>query len=204
MHMRSLLAVLISLTLPGCFPIVASYAKIEAPDARYFGKSCRGVSGPSSVIYYQFHGIFISLDMDSWVRLGLHIPSGVTAQLNENSIRIDGRTETGNVVFSARIKAAKHGSLGNVHPQEFLALPDPFTGENNLGPFNGASKNGRHVLHLFAAVDDQIPNLLVKAPLGLLSGTIELPSMTVNGQRYERQRLQFKRKSYAELSPINC
>jgi RHS repeat-associated protein len=32
----------------------------------------------------------------------------------------------------------------------------------------------------------------------------ELPSITINGQRYEPQVLPFDRKSYSELSPINC
>jgi hypothetical protein len=42
------------------------------------------------------------------------------------------------------------------------------------------------------------------APKGLTEGTIEIPAMTVNGQRYERQILPFKQTKYFEISPVNC
>lgn len=190
--------------LTGCIPIVSSYSRIEVPGARYFGSSCHGVSGPSSVVYYPFQGIFISLDMNPWLRLGLHVPAGTIAQLNGETIKIEGETETGGVVFTARMKASSRGSLGAVNPKEFQAFPDPVISDNNFEPVIGNSKGGNHIWQLYLAMDNQVPNRLLQVPRGLISGTIELPSITVNGQKYESQRLQFRRERYSELSPVNC
>ena len=53
-------------------------------------------------------------------------------------------------------------------------------------------------------MDDDRPNRLVSLPFDLTEGTIELPAMTINGQRYERQILPFKQTKFFEISPVNC
>jgi len=53
-------------------------------------------------------------------------------------------------------------------------------------------------------VDDDRPNRTVSLPFDLTEGTIEVPAMTINGQRYERQILPFKQTKFFEISPVNC
>ena len=201
--MRSALVLLCLLALSGCVPIISQYPRIEASDAVYYRSGCRGGSGPPSVVYYPFHGIFISFDL-RYMRLGLHVPAGTTVQLNNPTLRLVGLTDTGAVDLSVQIKAFRHGALGGGNPPEFMALPDPFTSPDNFGPLSGSSKNDRYVWFLFLGIDGQNPQRTALPPKGLVRGTIELPSITINGQRYEPQVLPFDRESYSELSPINC
>lgn len=203
-YIRLLLAVSVALTLLGCVPITSTYIRVDAPDARRFGSDCHGSSGPQSVVYYPFHEVYISFDMNPWIRLGLHIPDGVTAQMNGNEVRILGRTENGSIDFSARIKAVSRGALGSVNPPEFKALPDPYLSPDDYGPFRGASKGENHIWHLYVAEDDQSPPQLILAPDGLIDGTIELPSMTINGKTHVPQKLQFKRQRYTGMAVANC
>jgi hypothetical protein len=56
--MRSALVLLRPLALSGCVPIISQYPRIEAPDAVYYRGGCWGGSGPPSLVYYPFHGIF--------------------------------------------------------------------------------------------------------------------------------------------------
>ena len=84
-------------------------------------------------------------------------------------------------------------------------MPDPFRSSSDVGPFTGASRDRRYVWHLFLAYDEERPNRLWSTPKGLLQGTITLPSITVNGERYGEQVLTFVRASYFDLfSPVNC
>jgi len=188
----------------GCAPMRWSYEKIEAPDARYFQNTCHAGSGPPSVAYYPFHGIFISLDVTNWIGLGLHLPAGTTAQLNGNSVRISGTTSSGAVEATIAIRAARHGSLGSGDPREFNALRDPFTSANNFGPLTGDTQDGRYVWYLFISETDDPGPRIIPTPRGLIRGTVELPSMTINGERYDPQVLPLQHQVYAGISSINC
>jgi hypothetical protein len=79
---------LTSTLLTACFPMSWTYERIEAPDAKYFKSVCRGTVGPPSTVYYPFHGIYISLDY-RFTSFGLHIPEGMTVQLNDNTITVN-------------------------------------------------------------------------------------------------------------------
>ena len=183
--------------------MASTYERIDAPDAARFKAVCRGTVGPPSTVYYPFHGIFISLNFSS-TEFGLHIPEGVTAQLNGDKIQIVGFSNSGQVKQTVRIKAFKQGSSGTGDPPEFLALADPYTSPDDLGPFLGSSIGNRYVYHFFMGVDEDHAGRTVSLPFDLLYGTIELPSMTINGQRYEPQILTFKQTNYFEMSSINC
>jgi hypothetical protein len=186
--------------------MVEHYLRIEAPEARYFDSSCHGSVGPPSVVYYPYHGLFISLKITDDVALGVHLPAGVTAQLDGNRVRISGMTDHGPVNVDLPIRAARQGSVGTVHPWEFSGLPDPFSSADHFGPLVGASRDGHYVWYFFVGETNpsQGPQGLITTPRGLLRGTVELPPMTINGQHYGPQMLLFERRAHAEVSPVNC
>jgi hypothetical protein len=111
----------LGISMSACVPITASYERIEAPDARYLRVVCRGSVGPPSTAYYPFHGIFISLNFSS-TEFGLHVPKGLTVQLNDDKIHIKGFSKTAQFGKTVNISAFRQGSSGNGDPPEFRAL----------------------------------------------------------------------------------
>jgi hypothetical protein len=53
-------------------------------------------------------------------------------------------------------------------------------------------------------VDDEHPDRWISLPIDLIEGTIELPAMTIDGKRFERQILPFKQAMYSGSGPIEC
>jgi hypothetical protein len=202
--MRALVAALTATVLGGCFPVASTYLRIEAPEARYIGNGCWGSAGAPSVAYFRFHGAFISLNIDHQVRLGLHLPSGTTGQLNGDAIKIEGESSNGPITALLRIKPMGRGSVGTINPREFLQLPDPCSSNGSFGPFVGETKNGGHLWCMFLATSESDPHRIAHLPPGLVSGVVEIPSVTVNGIRYDPARLPFRREPYREMAPINC
>jgi hypothetical protein len=192
--------------LDACVPVVSEYQRLEVPGARYFRGGCYGSYGPPSIVYYPYHGIFISLDITSTIALGIHLPAGTEVQLNAETVRITGVTQNGPVDVSLPIRAARQGALGNRNPPEFQGLRDPFTSPDNFGPLAGASESGRHIWYSFVSETDSggTARRLTQTPLGLLRGTVELPPMTINGVEYGPQTLPFERREYAGTIPVNC
>jgi hypothetical protein len=179
-----------------------TYQRIDAPGAVYFKNICRGTVGPPSTVYYPFHGIYISLNF-TFTTFGLHIPEGMTVQLNDNTITVKGLSQSGLVKMSVHFKAYLRGAGGNGDPPEF-AVTAPITSADTLGPFEGRSAGNRYAYYLFMGTDDNRPNRLISPPFDLTEGTIGLPAMTINGHRYEPQILPFKQMKYSEISPVNC
>lgn len=190
--------VLMSILLTACVPMSTTYERIDAPDASYFKSICRGTVGPPSTVYYPFHGIYISLDY-RFTTFGLHIPEGMTVQLTDNKITVNGAGKSTTIHF----KAYPRGAGGNGDPVDF-AVSAHYTSPDALGPFEGRSVGNRYVYYLFMGADENRPNRLMSPPFGLTEGTIELPAITINGQRYEPQILPFKQTKYFEISPVNC
>jgi hypothetical protein len=180
----------------------STYERIDAPDARYFKNICRGTVGPPSTVYYPFHGIYISLNY-TFTTFGLHIPEGMTVQLSDNIIKVNGMSKSGPVQTTVHFKTYPRGAAGNNDPPDF-AVSAPYTAADTLGPLEGRSAGGRYVYYLFMGADQNRPNRLISPPFDLTEGTIELPAMIINGQRYEPQILPFKQTQYSEISPINC
>ena len=200
--MRTSTLLLASTLLTACVPMSTTYEHIDAPDAKYFKSICRATVGPPSTVYYPYHGIYISLNF-TFTSFGLHIPEGMTVQLNDNTINVNGISQSGPVERTIYFKAFPQGSGGNNDPPEF-SVRAPYTSPDALGPFEGRSVSNRYVYYFFMGVDDDRPNRMVSLPFDLTEGTIELPAMTINGQRYERQTLPFKQTKYFEISPVNC
>jgi hypothetical protein len=201
---QTLLVVLSSVLLNGCVPVESKYERIDASGAKYFRSECYGGSGPPSIVYYPYHGIFISLDITSWIALGIHLPAGMTAQLDDTTTPISGVTDTGPTEVTLPIRAADQGSLGSATPREFYAIRTPFSSPNNFGPFTGATKDGRYAWYLFLSETDREPARLISTPPGLVRGTVELPAMTINGERHERQTLHFERQIFRGIMSVNC
>jgi hypothetical protein len=136
--MTALLNIRISLLflpilLTACVPLSTTYERIDAPDAKYFKSICHASFGPPSTVYYPFHGIYISLSY-TFATLGLHIPEGMTVQLIDNTITVNGVSKSGPVQATVHFKARPRGANGNGDPPEF-AVSAPFTPADTLGPF---------------------------------------------------------------------
>jgi hypothetical protein len=192
-----------SILLTACVPVSSHYERIEVPDAVRFKNTCGGTVGPPSTVYYPFHGIYISLNYSA-TNFGLHIPEGMTVQLSDNVVKIRGLSTAGEVQKAVHIKVFKQGAGGNNDPPELRGLTPNYAASGDLGPFEGASVGNRHIYVFFMGIDDNHPNRIASVPFDLTEGTIELPAMTINGQRYEPQILPFKQTKYFEISPVNC
>ena len=208
MRVASAVRIFILIFVSGCAPMSGTYNRIDGPNAVYFGQHCHGSVGPKSVAYFPYHGIFLSIDINPWIRFGVHVPAGMTAEVLGRTMKITGRTEAGPVQFAAAMKPASIGSFGSVNPPEFMAFYASTykdVADNYFGPFTGASKGDRHIWYLFTAFDEsQVPRRVVQVPRGLVNGTIELPALAVNGQKFDPEKLSFRRDSYRGFTPINC
>lgn len=193
---------LASTLLTACVPMSSYYEHIDAPGAVYFKNICRGTVGPPSTVYYPFHGIYISLDY-TFTTFGLHIPEGMTVQLADNKITVNGVGKSGPVQTTVHVKAYPRGAGGNNDPPDF-ALSATYISADTLGPFEGRSVGSRYVYYLFMGTDDNHANRMISPPFDLTEGTIELPAMIINGQHYGPQILPFKLMKYSEISPVNC
>jgi hypothetical protein len=179
-----------------------THERIEAPDAIYFKNSCRGTVGPPSTAYYPFNGIYISLDY-TFITFGLHIPKGMTVQLADNTIKVNGISKSGRAQTTVHFKAYPRGAAGNNEPPDF-AVSAPTIAPDDLGPFEGRSVGNRYVDYLFPGTDDNPYSHFKSPPFDLTEGTIELPAMTISCQYYEPQIVTFKQARYFEISPVNC
>jgi hypothetical protein len=169
------------------------------PDAKYFKSICRATIGPPSTVYYPYHGIYISLNF-TFTSFGLHIPEGATVQLNDGTIKVNGVSSAGPVEMTVHFKAFPQGSGGTNGPPEF-AVRAPYTALDALGPFEGTSVGNRCVYYFFMGIDDDRPNRMVSLPFDLAEGTIELPAMTINEERYERQYSRSSKRSILRFHP---
>jgi hypothetical protein len=184
-----------SLYLCACIPIpnVELYRKMTPPiDGREFHGGNNGRPGePPTLIYYPYHDIFISVDSRSlW--FGLHIPPGTTVNVNDSTIRLQGQTKNDFYDQSFPIRADQHASF-SIPPHTFYPATD--TASYGLGPLNGARERGALIWYRFSAYNPDIPKQLL-LPTNLLKGTITVPSLTINGARYEPQSVPFERAFY--------
>lgn len=194
------MVVLAYLGMCGCLPTRYTYQRIDVPDARYFKPTCYASVGPPSVAYYPLHGIFISLDVTDLITLALHLPAGNTVMLNGNAVRIVGSADSGPIDTTIPIRAARH----EVDRREFSDLPDPFTSADNFGPLTGETDHGRFRWYSFLSESSASPPRVTGSPRGLIRGTVELPSITINGQSYGAQVLPFERRVHYGIFPLNC
>lgn len=185
----------------GCVPVVTKYPKFDVAGAIYIHEPGLGKLSPPIMIYYPFHGIHVSFDLHGLV-LGLHVPAGTVVQLNDTRIQINSATGSGRYDATFAIRAAPHKWTGGA--RQFLALPDPYTTSDNFGPLVGAGDGENIAWYLFVVMNPQDPRRLERTPKGLINGTVVLPSLTINGQHYDAQRLSFTQKTFAGLECINC
>jgi hypothetical protein len=183
--------------------MAAKYPLIEVPDAVYLHG--RGAVGPkeAGMIYYPYHGIHISFLLQS-VMLGIHVPAGAVVLLDDADIRIQANTARGTYQRSFALQAAPHSSIGiNVFP-DLYGQRDPLTAPDFFGPLTGAGNGDALVWYFFRGKDPEDLRRTVRIPSSLRSGTILLPSMTINGVHYERQLLTFIEKTEVGLVCAMC
>jgi len=129
----------------------------------------------------------------------------MVVQLNSKTIQVDGLMDTNPYMQTYEIRAASHASIGvNVYPRQFTELPDRYTRPDNFGPLEGAGDDGHLLWYLYTSENPQDSRLGALLPKGVSQGTIEIPSITINGQRYEPQKLTFKRESFVGVAAVNC
>jgi hypothetical protein len=154
--------------------------------------------------YYPFHGIYISIDLTA-ARFGLHIPSGTAVQLNGRTISVDGEIGTNPYKATFLLKAASHASIGTgAEPPEFMASIDHYTSPDNFGPLEGGGDGSYLLWYLYLVVSPQDPRQPARVSTALTEGTVEIPSMTIDGHTYESQKLTFKRVRFVGLAAANC
>jgi len=197
----ALLAVMI---LNGCAVSDMGYERLEIPHAVFLRNLCHGSAGPATLAYYPYHGIHVSLDVTGAVELGLHIPAGMTVTIDGNRVIVSARTSKGSVTEIGTLRAVRHGSFGTGEPAKFAWQPDPYTSPTMLGPLQGAAVGSRYMWYLFAVFDQSQPRSLLRIPPGFVSGTVELPPLVINGQRYPAQVISFTEDKKTKLTPVNC
>jgi hypothetical protein len=142
-----------------------------------------------SLVYYRYHGIYISVN-STHLRFGLHVEPGTTVEINGSTIRLQGRTKTGPYDESFPLRADEHSSFSKP-PQPFY--PESGSASYGFGPLLGDRQRGAPIWYRYNAYIDADPTRVFVLPPNLLSGTITLPSLTINGTRYESQTLTFQK-----------
>jgi hypothetical protein len=195
-----LLGSAICASLAACVPTINKYWRVTAPRAAYLKSVCYGETGPRSITYYPYHGIFISIQLFNSpipALLTLHIPTGSVVQLDGIEMRIHGLSNAGPYETTLSIRAAPHGGVGNAGPPEiYRTRQDPYTSPDNFGPLAGGDEQGTLLWYLYKT-DGSIPP-------GTISGTLTLPSLTIDGHRYEPQSLSFAQDTFFGVTPVNC
>lgn len=196
------------LALAGCAVMPVGYQKPEVPNARYFQDTCGGFGAPE-VAYYPYHGIFVSVALVEgyFPAVGLHVPLGMTASLDDNSVKVTGRTAQGEFAVVGVLQAVRHWSFGNWAPHfpPFLWQPDPYRSPTDLVSLQGGgTASGGYFWYLFAAFPSSDSTRYLALPPHVSSGEIELPPITVDGRKYPAQRIPFERRTVVRVMPVNC
>src|SRR4029077_18561445 len=191
------------LVLQACVPARESYFQIDAPAAMHLRTLCGGSAGPPVMVQYPYHGVYISVVPDPFF-LGIHVPAGTVAQFNSDVVTISGSTKEGPVNKAIRLQPWPQREMAPYLPPEFKKLPDPYNDHlSALSPLPGASSDGNSQWYLLLGRSEQ-GDKMSGPPHGLLEGTIEIPPITINGQRYPAQSLPLKWTSNVEVLPTNC
>ena len=194
--------------LSGCVVTPITYQKPDIAGALYFKDTCGGFGAPE-VAYYPYHQIFLSVAIvsGSFPAIGLHIPPGVTARLGDDNIRIAGHTTHGDFAVEGVLRAQSHASFGNwlQHSEPFLWQPDPYRSPTDLGPLQGGgTRSGGYFWYLYAAFPSANSMRSLELPPDVINGVIQLPPITVGGERYPPQSIPFKKRTLGRVMPINC
>jgi hypothetical protein len=161
------------LLLSGCTVGFWNYQQITAPEATYIQVNCNGRDGPPKLAYYPFHGVFIGVAIGP-LDLRLRTPRGVHAHLDGDAVLVSGHTEKGNLDVTLKLKTATQAS--------------------DAGSLAEARFEERHDTSWQPGVptsDAQIDTMV--------TGTVVLPPITIDGKTWPAQSLTFTRKSYTQL-----
>lgn len=185
-------------SMGGCVPHVTSYLRVAAPEAVYLNSVCAGAFGPNSITYYPYHRIFISVELSGppgEAYVAFHIPAGSVVQLDGTSIQIQDLSRGDVPAVAINLRAVRHGNPRG--PRKYFGLrPDPYTSPDNFGPLAGDGADGASLWYQYAT-DGSIPN-------DLRNGIVTLPPLTIDGQRYGAQTLNFTRERFVGVAPVNC
>jgi len=184
--------VLSLLALCGCYPSMHKYYRASVPGAEYRKNNCVGYTSA----YYEYHGIFISLSFGDagYPLLKVYVPHGTVVQVNDEVMSLRGKTQTGVIDVTMMLQAAFAG-LDNVGWMRARAAGTR-SSPDNFGPLNASDEPGALAWYAFGTH--------TPIPAGVSDGTLRLPSLTINGQRYESQSVSFTQKAFVGVLPVNC
>ena len=166
------------LLLSGCTVGFWNYQQISAPEAQYIQVNCDGHDGPPKLAFYPFHGVFIGVAIGT-LDLRLRTPRGVHAHLDGDSVVVSGHTAKGDglevtIKLKTAAQASDAGSLAEVRFEERHDTPwQPGV----------------------ATADAQIDTLV--------TGSVLLPPITIDGMTWPAQTLPFTRKVYTQVMKPN-
>lgn len=168
------------------------------PNATYLNGHCYGSSGPKTIAYYPYHEIFISLLITDagYLELTFHVPPGVRVTLNDQAVRVEGHTRVGAMALHLKFRAGPGAMSNSGPPSIFRALAAKYTGPDDLGPLEGGTEQGTLRWFQYGTHDP--------IPLDVASGTLILPSISINGHSYDGQSVSFTQDSAFTVKPINC
>jgi hypothetical protein len=185
----------------GCVPVAPLFPHFDVPDVVYLTSEDVGSASLPLMAYYPYHGIYISIYLRS-LYFGIHVPQGTVVQLDDQTIQLEGTLNAAPYSKTFAVQAAPHTYVFGMAPQ-FIKLPDPYTSSNYLGPLAGAGQGRGSAWYLFMGFRPGEPNHDIRIPTAMSSGTIVLPSMSINGVHYAAQRLPFTQKRVFAISPVN-
>jgi hypothetical protein len=197
----SFLLALGAVLFSACVPVVARFPHFDLPDVVYLTREDVGSASLPLMAYYPYHGIYISIYLRQ-LYFGVHVPQGTVVQIDDQTIQLEGTLDAGPYSKTFAVQAAPHTDVWGMAPQ-FISLPDPYTSSNYLGPLAGAGHGRGSAWYLFMGFRPGEPNHDIRIPTAMSSGTIVLPSMTINGVHYAAQRLPFTQERVFRISAVN-
>src|SRR5258708_2544634 len=118
------------------------YFHFSRPDAKFYGTSCGGAFGAPAVAYFPHGEIWLSaivVEYRKAVLIGVHIPTGQTAQVLDRQLKVAYQTSSGESISYPTLVPGKMRE-GNPEPNIFRSFPDPYGEEDFFGLLAGDTK----------------------------------------------------------------
>ena len=167
-------------TLPGCLPYATSYVHLDAPGVSYIQAAC-GDAGPPVFASYERNGVRFDVTLEpGWAShskagfLRLRGPRQVTVSIPDPSGYLTQSGKGGEPALRFELKRMEHPE--SRHADEILLRRD--------------------------VIDHRFD--FVGLPPITFSGTLQLPTVYLDGVAVTSPTFTFERRPYAGIAPLNC
>ncbi|MGM9481978.1 hypothetical protein ACS5PN_12400 [Roseateles sp. NT4] len=205
------MTLMLALTTPlsGCAPGASRYVRVEVDNAKYFGPYCNGSMGRPTLAFFPFNGVFISALIDERgeeIGIGVHVPSGITAQILQRSVTIRPKTGADKLPMSLPLEPASYLRYSGFTWPPGFHTTDPFDREDYFGVLVGAARTPPRFNSIEAQnLGAKWYRFTVSANVKRLdSGVIELPAMRINGVEFKGPTIPYDNVISIFPLPINC